>query len=86
MNWHPTPTGDGWKQAHLAMVERLGKRVLLGCDWCQHHVVVAPRELADRHGPDMHTPLLTVSRALRCKRCGEQKGHARLEPHGYGQW
>jgi hypothetical protein len=32
------------------MVDRLGKRVLLGCDWCQHHVVVAPRELADRHG------------------------------------
>lgn len=55
----------------------------LGCDWCQHHVMIAPRELADRHGLDMQTPLLMLSRALRCTRCGERKGHACIEPHGY---
>jgi hypothetical protein len=46
--------------------------------------MVAPRELADRHGLDMQTPLLVLSRALRCTRCGERKVKARLEPHGYG--
>ena len=35
MSWHPTPKDDGWKLCHLAMV---GKRVLLGGDWCQHVV------------------------------------------------
>ena len=28
----------------------------------------------------MHTPLLTISRRLRCTRCGERKAHARPEP------
>ena len=76
MSWHPTPTDDAWKQAHLAMVEGLGKRLWLGCDWCQHAIVIAPRELADWHGLDMLTPLLTLSRALRCARWGERKGQA----------
>ena len=43
------------------------------------------RELVDRYGLDMRTPLLTISCALRCTRCGDRKGHAMLEPHGYGQ-
>ena len=85
MDWHRTPRDDAWKEAHLAMVEGLGIRVQLGCDWCQHHVMIAPRQLADRHGLDMRTPLLTISRALRCTRCGERKGYARLAPHGYGR-
>jgi hypothetical protein len=52
MSWHPTPTDDAWRQAHLAMVEGLGKRLWLGCDGCHHTVMVAPGELADRHGLD----------------------------------
>jgi len=74
MSWHRTPTDNAWKQAHLAMVEGLGKRLWLGCDGCQNTVMIAPRELADRHGLDMHTPLQTLSRALRCTRCGEGRG------------
>jgi hypothetical protein len=54
--------------------------------WKQAHLVmVAPRELADRHGLDMRTPLLTLSRALRCTRCGERKGQARLDFGGAGR-
>jgi hypothetical protein len=67
------------------MVEGLGKRLWLSCDWCQHSVMADVRPFADRHRLDMQTPLLTVSRALRCTRCGERKAQARLEPHGYGQ-
>src|SRR5436190_6469887 len=51
MSWHRTPTDDAWKQAHLAMVEGLGKRLWLGCDGCQHTVMIAPRELADPPRP-----------------------------------
>jgi hypothetical protein len=28
MHWHPIPKDDAWKQAHLAMVKGLGKRLL----------------------------------------------------------
>jgi hypothetical protein len=84
MTWHRIPTDNAWKQAHLAMVEGSGKRLWLGCDGCQHTVMIAPREFADRHALDMQTPLLTLSRALRCTRRGERNGQARLERHGYG--
>ena len=72
MSWHRTPTDNAWKQARQAMVEGLGKRLWLGCEGCEHTVMIAPRELADRHGLDKHTP--TLSRALRCTRCGEGRG------------
>jgi hypothetical protein len=74
MSWHRTPTDNAWKQARQAMVEGLGKRLWLGCEGCEHTVMIAPRELADRHGLDKHTPLQTLSRALRCTRCGEGRG------------
>ena len=32
MSWHRTPNDDAWNQAHLARVEKLGKRLWLGCD------------------------------------------------------
>jgi DNA-directed RNA polymerase subunit RPC12/RpoP len=83
MDWHPIPKDDAWKQAHLAMVESLGKRLWLSCDWCQHYVMVEVRPFAERHRLDMLAPLLTISRALKCTRCGERKGSCRLEPHGY---
>jgi hypothetical protein len=36
--------------AHLAMVEKLGKRLWLGCDACQHTVMIAPRRsVCPRH-------------------------------------
>jgi hypothetical protein len=48
--------------------------------WNQAHLA-----MAEKLGCDAcrHTPLLTLSRALRCTRCGERRGQARLEPHGY---
>jgi hypothetical protein len=61
MDWHPTPKDDAWRQAHLAMLERLGKDARLRCDGCAHTVRVKPRELADRHGLEMLTPLFTIS-------------------------
>jgi hypothetical protein len=32
MEWHPTPKDDAWKEAHLAMLERLGKAAWPRCD------------------------------------------------------
>jgi hypothetical protein len=73
MRWHPEPTDDVWKQAHLAMVEGLGKRLWLSCDQCEHWVMIEVRDFAEQHGLDMLTPLLTISRALKCSHCGERR-------------
>ena len=81
MDWHPTPKDEAWKQAHLAMVERLGKDAWLRCDECAHTAMVKPREFAERHGLDMLTPLLTISRRMRCTRCRARKGGCRPAPH-----
>jgi DNA-directed RNA polymerase subunit RPC12/RpoP len=64
-------------EAHLAMLERLGKEAWLRCDECAHTVMVKPRDLADRHGLDM----LTLLRRMRCTRCGARKGGCRPAPH-----
>ena len=83
MRWHPEPTDDIWKQALLAMVEGLGKRLCLSCDQCQYCVMIEVRGFAEQHGLDMRTPLLTISRALKCSH-GERRSWWRPEPHGYG--
>jgi hypothetical protein len=81
MDWHPTPKDDAWRQAHLAMLERLGKDAWRRCDECAHTVMVSPREFADRHGLDMLTPLLTISRRMRCTRGKAGVGRRRMT-HG----
>ena len=62
------------------MLERLGKDAWLRCDGCAHTVMVKPRDFAERHGLDMLTPLLTISRRMRCARCGARKGGCRPAP------
>jgi DNA-directed RNA polymerase subunit RPC12/RpoP len=71
---------DAWKQAHLAMLERLGIEAWLRCDGCGHSMLVNPREFAAQHKLDMLTPMLTISRRMRCTRCGARKGHCRPAP------
>jgi hypothetical protein len=84
MDWHSKPKDDAWRRVHLEMVQGLGKRLWLNCDWCQHTVMAEVSQFAVMHRLDMRTPLLTISRRLRRTRCGERKAQARLEPHGYG--
>jgi hypothetical protein len=43
--------------------------------------MVEPEAFAASHGLVMLTPLLSISQALRCTRCGERKAWCRLEPH-----
>ena len=62
------------------MLEKLGKRVWLNCDWCQRSVYADVRAFAMGHRLDMLTPLLTISRRLRCTRCGYRRAHAKPEP------
>jgi hypothetical protein len=76
------PKHDAWKQAHLAMLAKLGKRAWLHCDGCRHSsILIEPGELAQQHQLDMLTPLLTISKAMRCTRCGARKGCCWPEPH-----
>ena len=70
MSWHHIPEDDAWKQAHPAMLVRLGKRAWLHCDDCRHSIMIEPHELAQRHGLDMQTPLLTISKAMRSRAVG----------------
>ena len=44
------------------------------CDDCRHSVMIELHELAQRHQLDMQTPLLTISKAMRCTRCGAREG------------
>jgi DNA-directed RNA polymerase subunit RPC12/RpoP len=58
-----------------------GRDAWLRCDACARSVMVKPRDFAERHGLDMLTPLLTISRRMRCTRCGARKGGSRPAPH-----
>jgi hypothetical protein len=78
---HHIPKDDAFKQAHLAMLAKLGKRAWLHCDGCRHSIMIEPDELAQRHRLDMLTPLLTISKAMRCTHCGARKGCCWPEPH-----
>jgi hypothetical protein len=80
MDWHPTPKDDAWKQAHLAMLVNLNMRLMLRCDACSRSTVEDPRLFAARHSLDLLTPMLIVSKRLRCTQCGERKGRATPEP------
>jgi hypothetical protein len=63
MDWHRTPTDDAWKQAHLAMVEKLGKRPWLGCgnfgdgpgeiERAQHRLAAALLSVANEDSRDV---------------------------------
>jgi hypothetical protein len=81
MRWHPAPKDDAWRQAHLATVKGIGRRLWLRCDIRAHAVMVEPDAFAVSHGLDVLTPLLAISQALRCTRCGERKAWCWPEPH-----
>jgi hypothetical protein len=49
------------------MLARLGKCAWLHCDGCRQSILIEPHELAQRHRLDMLTPLLTISKAMRCR-------------------
>ena len=40
MSWHHIPKDDAWKQGHLAMLVKLGKRAWLHCDDCRHSIMI----------------------------------------------
>jgi hypothetical protein len=80
MSWHHMPKDDAWKQAHLAMLVKLGKRAWLHRNDCRHSVTIEPAELAQRHQLDMQTPLLTISKqcaAHAVGRRGDAAGRSR---------
>lgn len=76
MDWHRTPKDDAWKEAHLDMLAKLDMGLMLRCEGCNHKVIEDPRLFAARHNLDLLTPMLTISKRLRCTKCGEQKGRA----------
>ena len=80
MDWHTTPKDEAWKKAHLSMLVNLNMRLMLRCDACAHTTVEDPRLFAARHDLDLLTPMLTVSKKLRCTKCLKRQGRATPEP------
>jgi hypothetical protein len=80
VDWHHTPKDGAWREAHLAMLVKLGMGLHLRCDACHHSVSEDPRLFAARHNLELLTPMLTISKVLRCTRCGARKGRAMPEP------
>ena len=70
--------GDGHAHPMLGGFESAGPPVRP----CQSvaEIVEAVREFAERHGLDILTPMLTISRRLRCTACGERKAGCRPAP------
>ncbi|MGE0629290.1 MAG: hypothetical protein AB7O43_15810 [Hyphomicrobiaceae bacterium] len=81
MSWHKIPRDDAWKQVSPASVDALGQMLWLRCA-CGRNCYVEPLSFADRHGLDHRTPLLRISQALRCSKCGEKKGWCAPKPYG----
>jgi hypothetical protein len=79
--WNRIPKDDGWRKVHLASIEALGVRLWLMCDACHHTAYPEPRAFAEEHQLELTTPLLLISRRLRCSKCGSRKCGCRPEPY-----
>ncbi len=79
--WNRLPKDNAWRQVHLAYMVEMANRLWLRCDVCGHEVYPEPLAFADEHHLDMTTPLLLISRRLRCSKCGSRKCGYRPEPY-----
>jgi hypothetical protein len=79
--WNPLPKDDAWKQCTLRGVVDAGQRLWLDCCGCNRHRYIGPLEWAEKHGVDLETPLLLISRRIRCSRCGRRAVKVKAEPY-----
>lgn len=72
---------DGWKKCTLRHEIELGRGLWLLCGTCRksHYFNIA--DWARKHGVDLDTPLKTLGKAIRCKRCGTLGISAYAEPY-----
>ena len=82
--WNIIPKDNAWRQVTLASIEALQQKLWLRCDECAHDVITTPAFMHEKHGLDWRTPLLTISRSLRCSCCGSRKAACRPKPYGIG--
>jgi hypothetical protein len=79
--YHPFPKDDAWKQVTLQGVIDEGKRLWLRCSGCERHAYVPALDFSDEHKIDPTTPVLLISRGVRCTRCGDRKVSVTVEPY-----
>ncbi len=79
--WNRIPKDDAWRKVHLAYMVEMANRLWLRCDACGHETYPEPQAFADEHHLEMTTPLLPISRRLRCSKCGSRKCGCRPEPY-----
>jgi hypothetical protein len=88
MSWHHIPKGDAWKQTHTAMLARLRNRAWLHCDGCRHSTMIESARASTAASAHVLTPLLTISKATCCRRCGARREMLLAEAARYadGNW
>ena len=85
---HRIPKGDAWRLCILRSILDRGQRLWIVCESCQRSEYRdAPAWIAAHH-IELDTPLLTVSRRIRCVRCWRCAVTVRAEPFdgNHGGW
>lgn len=72
---------DGWKRCTLRREIELGHRLWLICGTCRKSRYFDTANWAREHGVSLDTPLKTLGKAIRCKRCGTLGISAYAEPY-----
>lgn len=72
---------DGWKRCTLRHNIELDKGLWLLCGTCQKSRYFNTAEWAKQHGVGLDTPLKTLGRSIRCRRCGTLGISAYAQPY-----
>lgn len=79
------PKDDAWREVTLDHLGSNGHTTLwLDCAHCHHWVYEPLETFRARTGLAGDTPLLMISLALKCTRCGENWGRCKPKPYGIG--
>ena len=63
------PKDDAWKQCGVRGIVDDGNKLWLHCYGCHRHRYADAREWVEKNDVDLDTPLLLISRRVRCTRC-----------------
>jgi hypothetical protein len=72
---------DGWKKCTLRHNIELGQGLWLLCGTCRKSRYFNAIDWARQHGVDLDTPLKTLGRSIRCRRCGTFGVSAYAQPY-----
>jgi hypothetical protein len=75
------PKDDAWTQCTLRGLLDEDKRLWLHCYGCHRHRYVDTRAWVEKNAVDIDTPILLISRRVRCTRCNRLTVTLAAEPY-----